>query len=72
MNKLKIGKGGGKSPAALQDFHTYNIPNHLTKLIRDVVANPNNGYGTIPEFCRDAIKEKLRHMGVTNGEAGET
>jgi len=46
-------------------YRSVTIPDELYELIKEVVQNKKQyGYGNVSEFVREAIREKLKQLGV--------
>ncbi len=46
-------------------YKSVTIPEELYELIQEVVRNKRQyGYGNVSEFVREAIREKLKQIGI--------
>ena len=43
--------------------HTINLSLVIADKINEVVASEKHGYGTVPEFVREATRKYLRELG---------
>ncbi len=45
------------------NYHTVNVPESLTKKIREVIASDKHSYLSIPDFIKASVRRYLRELG---------